>query len=411
MKKATVFFAAGLGIASAIAQQPDPFKELPEKYWDFSLIEKVPVYREAPARQQVKGLKALLVEGFGPKEDEKNFNAAFPKPLKEKTKAEFFAYIGIPSTPMPKGGYPGIVLIHGGGGTAYPGWTKMWVDKGFVVIALDWYNQMPVPKHKHVPTNSIDSKIELPGGKRQDHISNVANMAVAHSLLRSLKEVNPEKTAFVGLSWGSWYGTMLASLDHRFNGGVLIYCGDRKFHRKIFNGRFVHAAKIPLYWVVSTHDQNVNLRTLNHSFKICPTIDTKSIVIELPHSHIGFEFDSCFRMAEHYTTKNVPALPKLSKMKIKDGIATCKILCQGKGIRNALLCYTDDDKQPKYHLRKWKTVPAEIKGDTISAKIPAGAYMYYLSAYEGESKHHDLCGSTDPIVKPYPGEKTPAKKK
>ncbi|MBR2440087.1 MAG: dienelactone hydrolase family protein [Lentisphaeria bacterium] len=411
MKKTTAVLAAGLAIASATAQKPDPFKELPEKYWDFALIEKVPAYREAPAQQQVKGLKAVLVEGFGPKEDDKDFNAAFPKPLKEKTKAEFFAYIGIPSTPMPKGGYPGIVLIHGGGGTAFPGWTKMWVDKGFVVIALDWYNQMPVPKHKHIPTNSIESKIELPGGKRQDHISNVANMAVAHSLLRSLKEVNPEKTAFVGLSWGSWYGTMLASLDNRFNGGVLIYCGDRKFHRKIFNGRFVHAAKVPLYWVVSTHDQNVNLRTLNNSFKICPTIDTKSIVIELPHSHIGFEFDSCFRMAEYYTTKAVPALPKLSEMKVKDGIASCKIISSGKGIKNAVLCYTDDDKQPKYHLRKWKTVPAEIKDDTITAKVPKGAYMYYISAYEGDSKHHDLCGSTNPVVKPYPGEKTPAKKK
>lgn len=411
MKKTTAVLAAGLAIASTAAQKPDPFKELPEKYWDFSLIEKVPAYREAPAQQQVKGLKAVLVEGFGPKEDDKDFNAAFPKPLKEKTKAEFFAYIGIPSTPMPKGGYPGIVLIHGGGGTAFPGWTKMWVDKGFVVIALDWYNQMPVPKHKHIPTNSIESKIELPGGKRQDHISNVANMAVAHSLLRSLKQVNPEKTAFVGLSWGSWYGTMLASLDNRFNGGVLIYCGDRKFHRKIFNGRFVHAAKVPLYWVVSTHDQNVNLRTLNNSFKICPTIDTKSIVIELPHSHIGFEFDSCFRMAEYYTTKAVPALPKLSEMKVKDGTAACKIISSGKGIKNAVLCYTDDDKQPKYHLRKWKTVPAEIKDDTITAKIPKGAYMYYISAYEGDSKHHDLCGSTNPVVKPYPGEKTPAKKK
>lgn len=410
MKKTAFMVAAGLTAVSSIADNPDPFKENPEKYWDFSLVEKVPSYRDAPEKHQVKGLKAVLVEGFGPKEDDKNFNTAFPKPLKEKTKAEFFAYIGIPSTPMPKGGYPGIVLIHGGGGTAFPGYTKMWVDKGFVVISLDWYNCKPVPKHKDTPTNSIDECDPFPGGRRQDHISNVANMAVAHSLLRSLKEVNPEKTAFVGLSWGSWYGTMLASLDHRFNGGVLIYCGDRKYHKKIFNGRFVHAAKIPLYWVVSTHDQNVNLRTLKDSFKTCPTIDTKSIVIELPHSHIGFEFDSCFRMAKHYTTKEEPSLPKLSDMKVNRNVATCKILSSGKGIKKAVLCYTNDDKQPKYHLRKWSTVPAEIKGDTITAKVPAGAYMYYISAYESESKHHDLCGSTNPVVKPYPGDKKAGKK-
>ncbi|MBQ9772778.1 MAG: hypothetical protein IJW23_13225 [Lentisphaeria bacterium] len=410
MKKTVSVIAAGLAAVSFSAQKPDPFKEFPEKYWDFSLVNKVPAFRDAPAKHQVKGLRAVLVEGFGPKADDKDFGTAFPKPLKDKTKAEFFAYIGIPSTPMPKGGYPGIVMIHGGGGTAFPGWTKMWVDKGFIVISIDWYNTMPVPKHKHIPTNSISERIPLPGGKRQDHISNVANMAVAHSLLRSLKEVNPEKTAFVGLSWGSWYGTMLASLDNRFNGGILIYCGDRKYHKKIFNGRFVHAAKIPLYWVVSTHDQNVNLRTLKDSFKTCPTIDTKSIVIELPHSHIGFEFDSCFRMAEHYTTKAVPALPKLSNMKVHGDTATCTILSPGKGITKAVLCYTADDKQIKYHLRKWGTVPAVINGNTITAKIPGGAYMYYISAYEGDSKHHDLCGSTNPVVKPFPGKK-PEKKK
>ena len=115
-------------------------------------------------------------------------------------------------------------------------------------------------------------------------------------------------------------------------------------------------------------------------------------------------------MAKHYTTGEVPALPKLSNMTVKGNIATCKILSSGKGIKYAVLCYTNDANEPVYHKRKWATVPAEIKGDTITAKIPDGAYMYYISAYEGESKHHDLCGSTNPVVKPFPGKKAPPKK-
>ena len=125
MKTNLALLSLGTLLAFSNAQQPDPFKEFPEKYWDFSLVERVPEYREAPEEFQVKGLKAILVEGFGPKADDTDFSQPFPKPLKEKTKAEFFAYIGFPSTPMPKGGYPGIVLIHGGGGTAFPGWTKI----------------------------------------------------------------------------------------------------------------------------------------------------------------------------------------------------------------------------------------------------------------------------------------------
>ena len=390
--------------ASEAIAKTTPFREYPEKYWDFQLLEKIPEYRNAPENSQVNGLQGILVRGFGPKADETDFSAISPKPLSEKIPAEFFAYLGFPSTPMPEGGFPGIVLVHGGGGTAFPGWTRKWVDQGFAVIAIDWYNQMPVPENPDTPDNTIKERIPLPGGKRQDHISNIANMALAHTLLRSLPQVNPQKTALVGLSWGSWYGTMLASMDHRFQGGVMIYCGDRKQHKKIYNGRFVHAAKIPLYWVVSTHDQNVNLRTLKSSFKTCPTIVTKSIVVGMPHGHVGFGFDSCFRMAKSYTEKAVPSLPVLSDMKQNKNSVSCQILSPGKGISHAVLCYTSDKRQPVYHLRKWNTVPATIDGDTISAEVPKGAYMYYISAYETESTHHDLCGSTNPVVKPYPGK-------
>ena len=95
MKKKAALIVAGLSAAVLSAQQPDPFKELPEKYWDFPMVCKTPAFRDAPEKHQVKGLRAVLVEGFGPKADDKKFDAAFPKPLKDKTKAEFFAYIGI----------------------------------------------------------------------------------------------------------------------------------------------------------------------------------------------------------------------------------------------------------------------------------------------------------------------------
>ena len=88
MKKNIALLSIGLTAAAVAA--PDPFKEFPEKYWDFSLVSKVPAFREAPAGQQVKELRGILVEGFGPKADDKNFEVAFPKPLSEKTKAEFF---------------------------------------------------------------------------------------------------------------------------------------------------------------------------------------------------------------------------------------------------------------------------------------------------------------------------------
>ena len=398
MKTANRLLAVTMVLGAVALNAKDSFREAPEKYWDFAKLKNAPAFRDAPfADSQVKGLRAVLITGYGPAQDEKNYFRT-PKPLSAKIKTEFFAYIGFPEGPVPKGGFPGIVLIHGGGGTAYPQYARFWMKHGYAVIALDWYNQRPVPPEK--PTGTNVKRVPLPGGKRQDHVSNVANMVLAHSLLRSLKNVNPEKTAFVGLSWGSIYGAMVAAVDPRFKGGVEIYCGDVKKNKSFINGRFHHAAKIPLYWVSGTNDQNVTLATLDAGFRECPKVVNKSLVIRLPHAHIGFNFDSCLRMAAHFT-QGKPGLPKLSDIERSGNQVKAKILDPGKGIKKAILCYTDSTEKV-YHKRLWKSIPAKIEKDVISAELPEGAYQFFLSAYDENSRFNDLCGSTSPVILPFP---------
>ena len=400
MKTANCLAAAVLTLsAGSLEAKGNPFREAPEKYWDLNQLKAAPAFRDVPFEDsKVKGLRAVLVTGYGPAADDKSLSAPSPKPLSAKVKAEFFAYIGIPEGPVPKGGFPGIVLIHGGGGTAFPQYVRLWMKHGYAVIALDWYNQRPVPRGK--TTESNPERVPLPGGKRQDHVSNVANMVLAHSLLRSLKNVDPEKTAFVGLSWGSWYGAMVAAVDPRFKGGVEIYCGDLRRSKAFINGRFHHAAKIPLYWVAGTNDQNVTPATLKAAFKECAKLENKSLVIRLPHSHVGFNFDSCLRMAGHFT-QGKPGLPKLSDISRKGNRVSARILTPGKGIKRAILCYTDSTDKI-YHKRLWKSIPAKIEKDVISAELPAGAHQFFLSAYDQESRYHDLCGSTLPVILPLP---------
>ena len=403
MTKKQLVAAVSIGAAIFLGADEPNFRETPEKYWDFEQLKDAPAYRDAPfADSQAEGLRAVLVTGYGPAPDDKTFSGPNPKGLSSKVKAEFFAYIGFPEGPVPEGGFPGIVLIHGGGGTAYPQYTKFWVKHGYAVIALDWYNQRPIPPAD--PKKPVD-RAPLPGGKRQDHVANVANMILSHSLLRSLKNVNPEKTAFVGLSWGSWYGAMVASLDTRFKGGVEIYCGDvkngsSKKANSFINGRFHHAAKIPLYWVAGTNDQNVTLASLDAGFQECPKVENKSLVIRLPHSHIGFTFPSCFRMAAHFT-QGGPGLPKLSDIDWNGNQVKARILDPGKGIRKAILCYTDSTEKV-YHKRVWKSVAAKIEKDVITAELPDGAHQFFLSAYDEESRFNDLCGSTSPVILPFP---------
>ena len=385
-------------------------QEAPEKYWDFAKLSNPPKYKEVNYPDSAApGFKSIIIEGVPYQQRPSGVNAVEWKTLKG-TPSQMFAYIGFPSTPMPKGGYPGIVLVHGGGGTAFANYAKQWVDRGYAVIVPDWYSCRPLVKPikakkivKGKEKISVTNKVPLDGIKtfRYQLPETAANLVLAHSLLRSLPNVNPDRTIYIGLSWGSWYGSMVAAIDPRFKGCIEIYCGDRNPRtdwRALTDGRFLHAAKIPMFWVTSTHDQNVTMQSLQRGFDECANIVNKNYVVKLPHSHIGFTFDSCARMAAYFL-KGEKMLPKLGKITVKDGIASTDILYHGKGITKTVFCYTTDRKIAKQHLRKWHTIPAEMKGNRLSVKLPADLYIGFFSAYDQKSRFNDCCGSSDIIVK------------
>ena len=352
---------------------PSHFRDDPAKYWNFSDLSAAPKFRDCPESDSAyPGLRPILVEGRGP----------------NGSQAEFFCYYALPDSPKPDKGFPAVLLVHGGGGTAYPKWTDMWRRMGFAVLAPDWYNQRPSP--------AIAGRVSLPGGWRNDIVVNVANMVLANSLLRSMPEVDASRTAFVGLSWGSWYGAMVAAVDDRFNGVVEIYCGDAKRRQPISmtNGRFLHAAKIPMWWVVGTNDRNMTPETAQAGFDECARHWGHAIVPELPHSHIGFEFESVARMAKHFACGD-EALPKLGDFEVVDGIASAKVLSRGATTGEAVMSYTCDASEPVEWKRKWTTVPATLEGDVVRTKLPDGAYQAFLSLYEADKgKFNDLCGSS-----------------
>ena len=92
---------------AAVMTEPQAFafeREKPEKYWNTQELFKAPSFRDSGFEDsKYEGMRDIMVSGYGP----------------NGTKAEFFAYVAMPTTPKPEGGYPGIVLVHGGGGTAY----------------------------------------------------------------------------------------------------------------------------------------------------------------------------------------------------------------------------------------------------------------------------------------------------
>ena len=140
-----------------------------------------------------------------------------------------FAFVGIPATATKDNPVPGIVLVHGGGGTAFPDWVKMWNDKGYAAIAIDTEGKIPNEnvglkstenvsfesiKH-HGPANTGYKDYANPANEQFLYHA-IAGTIVANSFLSSFEQVDSKKIGLTGISWGGVITTNTAAYDDRF---------------------------------------------------------------------------------------------------------------------------------------------------------------------------------------------------
>ena len=359
-------------LAGLISGDAKFFRDYPSKYWDIPALMQVPRFRANPfPDSDTPGMKSFLVSGKGP----------------DGAEAEFFCTYALPETPKPEKGFPAVMMVHGGGGTAFPHYIDHWRRNGFAVMAIDWYNQRPITNVALSNKHDI-ARAALPGGKRNDLRANIANIVIANSLLRSMPEVDSSRNVYVGLSWGSWYGAAIAGIDNRYSGIVEIYCGDvrTKKGRELVNGRFLHRATMPVWWTTWTLDRNVTPESSQKGWDECPTYWGHVTSPTLGHSHRGFTLDCVMRMAKFFAGEG-PALPRLGKIVLENGVLSAPVTSLGKTTGKAFLVYAEDkgnDIEPSKRI--WKHVAAKLEGNRISAPLPAGASIAYLTLNENPSE-------------------------
>ena len=181
--------------------------------WDIGSLKKTPSFRDAALKED--GVKGIFIEGL---------------PCKGR-KTEFFAWYGIPKNASGK--VPGIILLHGSGLTANVEWVRIWNDKGYAAIAIDYDGCIPVANvsgsggwtyHKWGgPCHAAQfdqANLDL---KNQWFYHAVANAIQAHSFLLSRPEVDPEQTGLTGISWGAQLALIVSGLDGRYKFTVPVY--------------------------------------------------------------------------------------------------------------------------------------------------------------------------------------------
>lgn len=224
-----------------------------------------------------------------------------------------FAWIGLPEGASPAQPVPGIVLIHGGGGTAFKEWVQKWNAQGFAAISIAVEGQV---EHKDPTSRQEDQwqRHEHGGPARQGIYGDsaaplreqwmyhaVADTILANSLLRSLPEVDANKVGIMGISWGGVITSTVIGIDPRFAFAIPTYgcggldmapnqygraLGDNELYKNVWDPNLrLTNARMPILWFSWPEDDHFPMDCLEASRAKSPGISIAAIVPKMGHGH------------------------------------------------------------------------------------------------------------------------------
>jgi dienelactone hydrolase len=317
---------------------------------------------------------------------------------------------------------PGMVLVHGGGGTAFAEWVRLWTGRGYAAIAMDTCGCVPKGTYGNWEHHDLGGPVGWGGFDQIDDprtdqwtYQAVADVLLANSLLRSLPEVDPDRIGLTGISWGGYLVSIVAGVDNRFRFVVPVYgCGyylDTVFGQNVKSlgeergarwmrwwdpSSYLKDAAMPMLWVTGTNDFAYWLPALQQSYRATKGPHTLCVTLRMPHGHGG-------------PGENPPEIKAFADSLLLGGQPLAKITGQGREDANVWATYEAPLPIAKAELlytkatgiwpeRLWEVAPATVEAGKVTATLPEGTTVYYLNLVDGRgltvSTEHEEGGAT-----------------
>ncbi len=326
--------------------------------------------------------------------------------LTYKGKAQnVFAYYATPGTlsgdRSKDKNLPMVILVHGGGGTAFKEWAIMWAKKGYAALSMDLRGNGPGKKHIDGGFDEDNAQTPYftitPGINEQWMFQAVADVILANNMVRSFPEVDVNRTAITGISWGGIITCIMTGVDERYKVAVPVYgCGyllqgssmrkgllqlnehDRKTWVKQYDpSNYIGKTKMPMLFLDGANDPHFYLDSYAKTYRL---VKDKNLCIKigLKHNHhYGWANDEIFAFINSYLNKTTP-LAIIGEPELKGNTITAKVRSVIP-VRNAFLNFTRDTTRVLMN-RKWESVAATFDKDHINAPAPPpGSTIWYLS--------------------------------
>jgi dienelactone hydrolase len=305
-----------------------------------------------------------------------------------------------------------MVLVHGGGGTAFADWVKLWNDRGYAAIAIDTCGSVPSKGYGeptfdvHRPRNEFSgpacwedsfSQTDLAPPDQWSYHA-IADIILADSLLRSFPHVDPRRIGITGISWGGYLTALAAAVDSRFHFAVPVYgcgflgedsvwvpdfqkMGTIKASRWLGlwdPSRYLRNARMPMLWVAGTNDFAYPLDSLQKSYLLPQRLPALSIRMRMPHSQEeGAIPEEIHAFADQYSRSGIP-LARVGKPGMQ-GSRAWVIYRSKVPIARAELTFTLDGGPWKEYAGRAVAANVQSNQSNVTATLPAGVRAFYFN--------------------------------
>ena len=340
-----------------------------------------------------------------------------------------YAWIGIPAGASAGSPVPGMVLVHGGGGTAYQEWVEKWVERGYAAISIAVEGQTNVDTDPVTPGNQW-FKHAMAGPSRgalyndsPDALTEqwmyhaVADTVLANSLLRSLPEVDATKVGLSGYSWGGVITSTVIGIDDRFMFAIPTYgCGHKYDSRNYYGANLasnelyrqvwdpmirIANATMPVLWFSWPEEPHFLMDSLAYTYHRAPGERMVSLKPGMGHGG-NWHSPEYYDYADSIVSGAGPWCV-LQSLNLVGHTATV-VFDSSKTLNTASLVYTTGNDEITSDISTnliWTEIAADSLVEspvgtwTVTATLPAGVTGWFVNVEATGSDTGDLFGYVD----------------
>lgn len=329
-----------------------------------------------------------------------------------------FCWYGVPKNLLKGDKAPAVVLLHGGGGTAFPEWVEKWTNRGYIAISIALEGQVPGERIVGKDGEEQWPTFQYSGPKRNGFFADaiteklqdqwfyhaVADIIMATSLLESFPEVDTENIGITGISWGGILTNVVTGIDHRYAFAIPVYgCGflqetpnykkilgqltksQQEFYLKNWEpSLYLPLQKQPTLFVNGTNDFHFTMNSFTKTYEA--SLNEKYLYVEhnMKHGHQpGWTPETIYSFSDYITNHRTPPV----KLEFKKVNKNNEVVYMAKGkVSEAFLFYTTDMADLVEDSYEWTSAPARISSftKTITASLPKNTVAYFINAIDSK---------------------------